>query len=97
MREGVVVIPNMAEVREEAYSGMRTAYIITSIFIFLWVAVGIAAFIMSILCFGRSGSNSQHIVGILLSIFFGPFYWIYFLAVKSYCQPLGSRSRGSRK
>lgn len=51
----------------------------------LWVILGIGAFVMSLVCFGRSGSLGLHIVGLLLAIFFGPFYWIYFLVVKSYC------------
>lgn len=51
----------------------------------IWVAAGIIAFIMSILCFGKSGTIAQQIVGLLLAIFFGPFYWLYFVAVKSYC------------
>lgn len=95
--EGVIVIPSSSTVREESYGGMRTAFIISSIFIFLWIAVGVAAFVMSIVCFGRSGSTAQHVVGLLLAIFFGPFYWIYFLAVSSYCRSSGPQSRRSRK
>ena len=67
-------------------SGMNTAIIITSIFVFLWFFVGIAAFIMSLLCFGKSGSTPQHVVGFLLALFFGPFYWIYYFASASYCR-----------
>lgn len=66
--------------------GMNTAIIITSIFVFLWFFVGIAAFIMSLLCFGKSGSTAQHVVGFLLALFFGPFYWIYYFAAASYCR-----------
>jgi hypothetical protein len=44
------------------------------------------AFIISIMCFGKSGTIVQQIVGLLLAIFFGPFYWLYYISVKSYCK-----------
>lgn len=52
----------------------------------VWVALGIAAFVMSLLCFGRSGSMTEKIFGFLLSVFFGPFYWVYFMVMKKYCR-----------
>ena len=70
--------------------------IMIGIFILLWVVFGIAAFIMSIVCFGYSGSTGQHVIGLLLAIFFGPFYWIYFLVVKSYCGKPTSMYGGRR-
>ena len=70
---------------EENDSGAITASVVIIIVVLSWVILGFAAFIMSIVCFGRSGTIGQHITGILLSIFFGPFYWIYFFSVKSYC------------
>lgn len=66
--------------------GLSTVLIITTIFVFLWFFVGIAAFIMSLLCFGKTGSTAQHIVGFLLALFFGPFYWIYYFSAASYCR-----------
>jgi hypothetical protein len=83
------------DAREQTYDGMRTAFIISSIFVFLWVAVGLAAFVMSIFCFGRSGTTAQHAIGLLLAIFFGPFYWIYYLFVANYCRKTGTKT--SRK
>lgn len=64
----------------------RTIYIMTTLLVLLWAAIGIAAFIMSLLCFGRSGTMAHQIVGLLLAIFVGPFYWIYYFAVGSYCR-----------
>jgi len=53
----------------------------------LWVLAGIAAFITSIVCFGKSGTTSQHAIGLILAFLFGPFYWIYYFAAKnSYCR-----------
>jgi hypothetical protein len=47
--------------------------IIILVIVAIWIILGIAAFIMSIVCFGRSGSTSQQVVGLLLAIFFGNF------------------------
>lgn len=64
--------------------------IVISIIIVIWVILGITGFIMSIVCFGRSGTTTQHVVGLLLSIFFGPIYWIFYLVVPDYCKRLFS-------
>lgn len=55
--------------------------------ILIWAFIGIAGFIMSIVCFGRSGDVVYDIIGLLLSMFFGPLYWLYyFIMPKSkYC------------
>lgn len=54
-------------------------------FVLVWVILGFSAFIMSLVCFGYSGTLAHHVIGLLLSIFVGPFYWIYFISMKSYC------------
>jgi flagellar basal body-associated protein FliL len=64
--------------------------IILFIIVAIWIILGIAAFIMSIVCFGRSGSTSQHVVGLLLAILFGPIYWIFYFAVPDYCKRIFS-------
>lgn len=66
------------------------AKIIITILLVIWVILGITGFIMSIVCFGRSGTTSQHIVGLLLAILFGPIYWIFYFAVPDYCKRLFS-------
>lgn len=54
--------------------------------VLVWTVAGIVAFLWSIICFGKSGTMSQQIVGLLLAIFFGPFYWLYYFSVKKYCR-----------
>ena len=56
------------------------------IFVFAWVVAGIVAFLWSIMCFGKSGTMSQQLVGLFLAIFFGPLYWLYLYSVKKYCR-----------
>lgn len=74
------------DTRAAISDGMKTVFAMASVFAILWIAAGIAAFVMSIMCFGKSGTGAQHIIGVLLAIFFGPFYWIYYFAVASYCR-----------
>ena len=56
------------------------------LFVCVWLLAGALAFLWSIMCFGKSGSMAQQIVGLLLAILFGPFYWLYFYSVKKYCR-----------
>ena len=58
---------------------------ISILFIFFWMILGIVAFIMSISCFGYNGTTGGKIIGLLIAIFLGPFYWIYYIANGSYC------------
>lgn len=55
------------------------------IFFIIWVILGICAFIYSLVCFNKSGTNIDKVVGLLISIFFGPFYFIYLLLNTAYC------------
>lgn len=43
------------------------------------------AVIKSLLCFSKSGTTAEHIIGLLLAIFLGPIYFIYLYANKDYC------------
>jgi len=65
---------------------MSTAGII--FVIVLWILLGLIPFIWSLLCFGKAGgSTGQNTVGLLVAIFLGPFWYIYYLAAKQngYC------------
>lgn len=56
------------------------------IFLFLWITSGIFAFILSIICLFYYGSTFNKILGLFISsIFFGPFYWIFFVNTNNYC------------
>lgn len=59
-----------------------------TIIVIAWFILGIMGFIMSLVCFGRSGTTSQHVVGLLLAIFLGPIYWIFYFVVPDYCKRL---------
>jgi heme/copper-type cytochrome/quinol oxidase subunit 4 len=66
----------------------KWAYVFIWFASFLWVVAGVAAFIVSLMCFGGSGTLGQHVVGFLLAVFFGPFYWIYYMVSQTYCRKL---------
>lgn len=51
-----------------------------------WVLLGIAAFIHSILCAVKTPSILKGALGITLAILFGPLYFVYPLADKSFCK-----------
>lgn len=55
------------------------------VIVLLWIVAGIAAFIMSLVCFGYSGSTANKVIGFLLAFLFGPFYWIFYSYNKDYC------------
>ena len=57
----------------------------TLIIIAIWVIAGFSAFIASIVCMARGGPTSLKVIGFLLALIVGPFYWIYFALAKSYC------------
>ena len=64
----------------------KTKLMIILVALIAWTLAGIGAFIMSILCFGKSGTTAQQAIGLALSFLFGPFYWIYYFAVRNYCK-----------
>jgi hypothetical protein len=56
-------------------------------FVVIWSILGVIAFFTSLICFGfRSSSLDQKVLGLLVSIVLGPFYWLYFYFAKDYCR-----------
>lgn len=55
----------------------RKTAVVTLGFVLIWVALGFAAFIKSIYCFSKKGTMSQNILGLILAIIFGPFFFLY--------------------
>jgi hypothetical protein len=76
------------QTKTEVLNVNNSVKITITIIIFVWFILGIAGFIMSLVCFGRSGTTAQHVIGLLLAIFFGPIYWIFYLVVPDYCKRL---------
>lgn len=67
------------------------------VFGLVWALLGLGAFIMALACIGYSGTTAQKIIGILLAMFFGPFYWIYYFVSSSYCSNNMYMTGGKRR
>jgi len=77
-----VSIPPYIE-NSKFFTGFTIFFII---FILIWALIGLIAFIMSLVCFGRSGTLLEKTIGLLLAIFFGPLYFIFYMFNASYCR-----------
>jgi hypothetical protein len=53
-----------------------------------WVVAGIAALVTSVVCFGKNSTTTQgdNIAGLVLALFLGPFYWIFYFGSSTYCK-----------
>jgi hypothetical protein len=65
---------------------ISSAFLFLYFFIILWVIIGFIAFITSIICFCRSGSLLDKIIGLLLALLFGPLYFIFYIFEDNYCR-----------
>jgi hypothetical protein len=45
----------------------------------IWLIAASTGFVMSIICLSYDGTIGSKIAGFLLSIFLGPFYWLYYI------------------
>ena len=80
------VFKTIERYEEEKSSDNKVASTIIISIIIIWLLSGLAAFIWSLVCFGRTGTTAQKVIGLLISFFLGPFYWIYFWASSDYCK-----------
>lgn len=56
-----------------------------------WVLLGLAGFVYSLVCAGKTPSMARAIMGIVIAVLFGPLYWVYWYADKQYCRgPVGT-------
>lgn len=67
-------------------NGAISTMMIIIILMFIWTLLGLVAFIMSIVCFARSGSTFEKVMGLLLALFLGPLYFLFFSFSNTYCK-----------
>jgi len=65
---------------------LSSAFLFIYIFIILWCIIGFIAFITSIICFIRSGTILEKILGLFLALLLGPLYFIFFIFADNYCK-----------
>jgi hypothetical protein len=51
----------------------------------IWAFAGFIGFIMSIVCLSYQATDGEKIAGLLLGMFTGPFFWLYYIFSKTYC------------
>ena len=76
----------ISEPEPKAIASTKTTMQLFAIFIFAWTMIGILAFIWSLYCFNKSGSIEHKVLGLLLAIFIGPLFFIYYKYSPSYCK-----------
>lgn len=54
----------------------------------LWLVFGLIGFVMSLICFGYSGSTGEKILGVILALALGPWYFLYYFSSGSYCKKM---------
>ena len=59
---------------------------IFGLFAFVWVMLGLIAFLWSIYCFGKTGTIFQKFIGIIMSMFMGPLFFFYYRYSPTYCK-----------
>ncbi len=58
---------------------------IVLILLIVWIILGIVGLITSIVCFGFSGTTVEKVLGVVIAMVLGPFYWLFFYFNKNYC------------
>lgn len=73
----------------EVPTGLKAMGVGVFVFGIVWAALGLSGLVMSGVCFTRKGgTTSENILGLLLALCFGPFYWFYKLGSSTYCTKL---------
>ncbi len=76
----------VAPAQQPVQSNNNTRGILVLILAGAWILTGLIAFIYSLYCFSKSGTTCEKILGLLLSMLIGPFYFIYVYMSASYCK-----------
>ncbi len=67
-------------------SDAKTTIQIAALIIFAWTVLGLVAFVWSLYCFKKAGTTEQKVLGLLLALFIGPLFFIYYKYSPSYCK-----------
>lgn len=52
----------------------------------LWGLLGVIALIWSLVCFGRSGSSADKVVGLVVALLLGPLFFLFYGFNSGYCR-----------
>jgi peptidoglycan biosynthesis protein MviN/MurJ (putative lipid II flippase) len=88
---------NKNKQEQQSDEPMTLSVKILIIFLILFVVTGIIAMVWSLVCLGKSGTDLQKFVGVLVAFFTGPFYFIYYGFNKGYCRDMSSMNIGGKR
>ena len=81
-------VPDFNNIFASIASGNSPMGVFWALVVLVWVLFGIAGFVMSLWCIGFTGNFGEKFIGIVIAIILGPWYWLYFYSVPSYCARL---------
>lgn len=81
-------VPNFNNIFASIASGNSPLGVFWALVVLVWVLFGIAGFVMSLWCIGFTGNFGEKFMGIVIAIILGPWYWLYFYSVPTYCARL---------
>jgi hypothetical protein len=84
-RKGYFDYSNIGRQATSTDAGWSIFGIFIGLLILIWVIAGIIAFFASLICMFYNGSVTDKTVGLMMSILFGPFYWLYYIYNANYC------------
>lgn len=71
---------------ETTTAPVNTEYgVFVLIVLVIFIIVAIYCVVKSLMCFGKSGSIAEKIIGVLIAFFMGPFYLLYLNFNDGYC------------
>jgi hypothetical protein len=66
--------------------GPYTIYIFwIGLLILIWITSGFIAFFASFICLFYNSSAGDKIAGLVMALFAGPFYWLFYIYNSNYC------------
>ena len=79
----------------EANTKSKVMGIFILVFIGLWVLLGVIGFIHSLICLGYESTFTDKVLGLIIALLFGPFFYVYYYFNKSYCGRKDTRVNSS--
>ena len=58
--------------------------------VLIWVISGFVAFLASFVCLFYNSSTGDKMAGLVLALFAGPFYWLFYIYNSNYCKSYAS-------
>lgn len=74
------------EFQSKVAGNLFAGFSLITFLMFLWILSGFVAFVMSLICFTKSGTTTEHFLGLIIAFLFGPFYFLFFIFNKNYCR-----------